>query len=258
MTDSLIFYHIESNPNWQGFALHRGVFENINDPDVYAPSSFSVAEPILGQDLLICYRKDSRPKAPLQTAFSVASVSGRKPANPERALDTVVSAHARMFIEAIDPDIHRFHPVDLLHAKDRTPFGEDTYYIWRIGRSLRMALHAAGSAFNVTPDLTVERFSGAHDPMGRAFMALCHRGDAHERIRTLPFWCIEPWQSPFVSAQVYEQATALGLRGFELGTGITQRNATRLELPVLSRNTPSPRQERGLWKKLFGRGSHQQ
>lgn len=258
--NDLVFHEIASNPLWSGFALQRGFFEYIHYPDSYMPQAFQKQGTLIGQGVEICYRIPPAKREGLYEEISVSSVSGRKPANPKRALDVwtdssqdhIVSEKGRKFIESVDPRVHSFDPVKLLNVKDKARFGDVDYFIWRNGRSLKIEMQEMGPDVVINPELKLGPRDSLSDPIARFLHTLCFDVKVWDEVRQLPIWTLLPLNIIFVNEDVFRQATELKLKGFELGEGLQRRNAARISLPLL----PDPRKssvakiKKSLWSRL--------
>lgn len=216
------FVSIKTNPGWSKFSLQR-----------FAPEPFELSEPgykaeAYGhsdwktRNVAICYRTSEADPKSVRSPVAITSVSGRKPADPARAIDFwtnpsehhIVSEAARAFIEARDPGIHKFYPVELVHKESGERFGEANYFYWIIGRAVltKRAAKPLGAEGYGDPGDHV----AAGPAMGGFYATLAQDGAALERLAASPFWCFAPLDTIHMNTETHGAALDAGLTGLEL------------------------------------------
>ena len=258
-TDTLSFAQFKTNPGWNAFALQRFGPEPYEAFDqIFAPKDFG--RPVW-QVGAVAMQMRSAPVDPrgLRGPVTVASVSGRKPANPNRAPDfwshpsehVIVSAEGRAFIEEYDSGAHSFFPVDVLHKADGSRFGDKDYFYWVLDRAVSVTLPDQPLA----PDgyASAAQHQTAGPVMGRVYRGIAESTEAFAKIRALAFWAPSPIGQIQVRTDLVETANQRGLRGLEMTDFEANRNVVKhtslIELLPQQPAAQTVKTRKPLWKR---------
>ena len=261
MSQELVFYELRSNVHWTAFSLQRGVEAHIQESRFNGFEAYEATGQALSPDVSVHMRTLAADEPPRYAHFTVATVSGRQTANPARGLDVwtmpsmdhVVTAKGRDWIEALDPGVHGFYPVDMRHAGDGSRFGEQDYFVWRMGRALKITEAAQALAEPVTSSRVRTYHGPAAGAVGKRLVQLCYDDGLRHTVREMPFWTIAPFDVIFVGEAAFDAARRSKIKGSELSDARVERHATQIRLPRLEGPPPGAGQNRkGFWSRVFG------